>query len=67
MTSKRNIDNRLSDLETDAEDVEFLSISMLLSQPDRYELVDEDERIYRDTQTGEFGRAPWVDELETET
>jgi hypothetical protein len=57
--SKRDIEN----LETDAEDVEFLSISMLLSQPDRYELVDEDGRIYRDTQTGELGRASWVDEL----
>ena len=61
MTTPREIERRVNELEANDEQLNQLSISMVLSEPDRYDLVDEDRRIYRDTKTGKLGRAPWVD------
>jgi hypothetical protein len=65
--SKRDLHDRIDELEGDDEELNQLSVAMMLSEPDRYDLVDEERRIYRDTKTGRLGRAPWVDELEEAT
>ena len=65
--SKRDLHDRIDELEGDDEELNQLSVAMMLSESDRYDLVDEERRIYRDTKTGRLGRTAWVDEPEEAT
>lgn len=61
--TRRDIERRLDDLEGDGEDLDELSLCMVLSEPDRYEDAEGYDYALRDTRTGEVGRVPWANKL----